>query len=319
MKVGVITAIGFIAGVAWPRVAGFRLGPAVPDSASASAVASSEAPTQNLPERGSHAAAAPGVPQNPPPATAPVVVATPAPAGVAPSAPTNAVPAAAAAPTAGAVNLSVGHGAVFACKSADGDSLKGGAACGTLPGLDNLVVPRLRKLADCPDAATASGGLHLIVHPDFSRGTVAVELGRGQGVGSPDALLACAKTDLAGAGASLAGIPHDNPRYSVSYRITFGAGGTAAPEAAGDRAETPPATPVAHTPRPTDDASGDVSAQVVWEVALVRDAPKTGRVVARLPRGTAVRLGSVKDGWYPVKYGDGFSAGGWVFRSALGK
>jgi hypothetical protein len=60
------------------------------------------------------------------------------------------------------------------------------------------------------------------------------------------------------------------------------------------------------------------SAQVVWEVALVRDAPK-GKIVARLPRGTPVRLGPVKDGWYPVKYGDTFSGDGWVFRGAVGR
>jgi hypothetical protein len=231
--------------------------------------------------------------------------------------------------------VTVGHGAVFACKSAEGDSLKGGTACGTLPGLDNLLIPRLRKLADCPDAATANGVFHLIVHPDFSRGTVGVELGRGQGVASPDALLACAKSDLAGAGGSIAGIPHDNPRYSVSYRLNFGAAGAAAPAPAAEHADTTPAPSVPHVARPIgrradstpalspsesiDDASGDGSAQVVWDVALVRDSPKTGKVVARLPKGTAVRIGSVKDGWYPVKYGDGFSAGGWIFRSALGK
>jgi hypothetical protein len=323
MKVGVITAIGFIAGVAWPRLAGVRLGPAVPDTGSASAVASSETPAPMGSERGAAHTSTAGTPAAPPnaPATAPVVVATPAPTAAAPSLPTNAasVPVAAAAPPSGAVNVTVGHGAVFACKSAEGDSLKGGAACGTLPGLDNLLIPRLRKLADCPDAAMANGVFHLIVHPDFSRGTVGVELGRGQGVGSPDALLACAKSDLAGAGGSIAGIPHDNPRYSVSYRLNFGAAGAAAPAPPAERADTPPAPAVVHATRPIDDASGDGAAQVVWDVALVRDSPKTGKVVARLPKGTAVRIGSVKDGWYPVKYGDGFSAGGWIFRSALGK
>jgi hypothetical protein len=69
---------------------------------------------------------------------------------------------------------------------------------------------------------------------------------------------------------------------------------------------------------PSDTAEG--SAQIVWEVALVRDAPKTGgKIVARLPRGTTVRLGPLKEGWYPVKYGDGFSGDGWVFRGAVGR
>ncbi len=69
-------------------------------------------------------------------------------------------------------------------------------------------------------------------------------------------------------------------------------------------------------------ARGDVAegtAQVVWEVALVRDAPKTGKVVARLQRGVTIRIGPVKDGWYPVRYGSGFASEGWVFRGAIGR
>jgi hypothetical protein len=60
------------------------------------------------------------------------------------------------------------------------------------------------------------------------------------------------------------------------------------------------------------------SVQVEWEVALVRDSPKTGKVIARLPRGTQVRVGPVKDGWYPVQYGTG-SGDGWVYRGAIGR
>jgi hypothetical protein len=59
--------------------------------------------------------------------------------------------------------------------------------------------------------------------------------------------------------------------------------------------------------------------QVEWEVALVRDAPKTGKVVARLPRGSRLLVGPVKDGWYPVTYGSGNSSQGWVYRGAIGR
>jgi hypothetical protein len=59
--------------------------------------------------------------------------------------------------------------------------------------------------------------------------------------------------------------------------------------------------------------------QVEWEVALVRDAPKTGKVLARLPRGTSIRVGPAKDGWYPVKYGSTYSSDGWVYRGAIGR
>jgi hypothetical protein len=69
----------------------------------------------------------------------------------------------------------------------------------------------------------------------------------------------------------------------------------------------------------TSDATTEGTAQVVWEVAIIRDAPKNGKVVARLQRGSALRVGPVKDGWYPVRYGEGFSGDGWVYRGAIGR
>jgi hypothetical protein len=90
-----------------------------------------------------------------------------------------------------------------------------------------------------------------------------------------------------------------------------------------------PAVSVTHTPDraphaevPVVHPSGtpaDGTAQVVWDVALVRDAPKTGKILARLPRGTTIHVGPVKDGWYPVKPGGGFAGEGWVFRGAIGR
>lgn len=275
-KVGVIAAIGFLVGVAWPRLAGVRLGPSVPESASAVA---SAAPPENV------SAAVPAASPN-----VPAVAAVPAPA-----------PTPSAAP---AVALTVGHGVVFACKTAGGDALKGGE-CGALPGLDGIVMPRLRKLAECPEAANNTGKMHVVVHVDFARGGVGVDLGRGNTVGTPDALLACAKTAMQGA--VMSGVAHENPRYSIAYSLTFG-------DASG--AATPQASPSA---KGGGDTGGDGSAQVVWEVAIVRDAPKTGKVIARLQRGTALHVGPAKEGWFPVKYGDGFANDGWVYRGAIGR
>ena len=48
-RVGVITAIGFLVGVAWPRMMGVRLGPSVPESASSSAAAGASPSEQVLP------------------------------------------------------------------------------------------------------------------------------------------------------------------------------------------------------------------------------------------------------------------------------
>jgi hypothetical protein len=284
-RVGVITAIGFIVGVAWPRLVGVRLGPSVPESASPSAMA--VAP----PSEPGFAATTP-----PQPTTVPSVDVAPAVA---------AVPAA-AAPKATEANVTVGHGVVFACKTSEGDSLRGGD-CGALPGLDSIVMPRLHKLAECPESAASSGKLHLIVHVDFSRSSLGVDLGRGHGVSAPDPLLACARTVL-GTDSGLAGIAHDNPRYSVAYAVTF----------AVDAATTPSAT-APSPPRPVGEGEEATTIQVVWEVAIVRDAPKTGKVVARLQHGSELHLGAPRDGWYPVKFGDGFASEGWVYRGAIGR
>jgi hypothetical protein len=307
MKVGVIAAVGFIAGIVWPRVAGVRLGPAVPEGASASVASASAEPGGQAPsERSARVVETEPQGGSVPAAPAAVVASAVTPASSGAEAPSS-------GPAAGP--LTVGHGAVFACKTSDGDSLKG-TACGAIPGFDALVVQRLRKLADCPEASGANGVLHVIVHPDFARGTVGVELGRGQSVSSPEPLLACARADVAGV--NLSGIAHDNPRYSVSYRVVFGTGDVAGASSAA-RVENASA---GSAPRPSshvqDEPPSEGTAQIVWEVALVRDAPK-GKIVARLQRGSSVRVGPVKDGWYPVKYGDGFAADGWIYRGALGR
>ncbi len=70
---------------------------------------------------------------------------------------------------------------------------------------------------------------------------------------------------------------------------------------------------------PSGSPAGLKPAQVEWEVALVRDSPKTGKILARLPRGSQVRVGPVKDGWYPVTYGSSYSSDGWVYRGAIGR
>ncbi len=288
-RVGAIAAIGFVVGVAWPRVAGVRMGPSVPGPIApvASAVV----------EPGVAAGVTSGAAQ-PAPVAAALVAAAQTVTTPSPSAPSN-------------LRVTLGHGSIFACKSASGDSLKA-ADCGTLTGLDDAVLPRLRKLSECPEASGASGKLRLVLHPDFSRGGVGAELGRNQGVSAPEPLLACARSALTGV--SIAGIAHENPRYSVSYVATFaGEGGAHAGAATED---TPPA-PTHSTASSVTSAEG--TAQVEWEVAIVRDEPKTGKVVARLQRGTEIRIGAAKDGWYPVKYGDGFASDGWVYRGAIGR
>jgi hypothetical protein len=278
LGVGAVALVGFVVGVAWPRLAGVRMGPSVPDSPAASA-------SEGEPPPGS---------SSPPAVAPPVPVALPsqvAPAPVAPS-------VAPAPVAAGGARLTVAHGAVISCKTAAGDSLKG-TECGTVTALDGLVLPRLRKL-DCPDANAAGGKVRLVVRADFARGSLAVDLGHDRSGPASAPLLACAKSALAPV--TLDGVAHDNPRYSVGYAVTLGA---------------PSAEPVNAPPPPAPAADG--TAEVAWDVAIVRDAPKTGKVLARLQRGTPLKIGTSKDGWYPVKYGDGFASDGWVYRGAIGK
>jgi hypothetical protein len=300
IKVGAMAAVGFAVGIAWPRLAGVRLGPSVPDSPSAS-VAARES--------------------NPPPSAAPseppAVVAAP--------------PATAASPPVIAVTPS--HGSVSACKTESGESLKA-AECGSLAGLDGVLLPRLRKLAECPAAAGVTGTLRLVARIDFEHG-VSIDLGRNHGgIPSADPLLACAKADVAGA--SVAHLSHEHPRYSVAYSVVF-ASEAPAGSAAANTSTAPTVASArqdgAHTEKEGVSAREGTAtvdsvvkgphdsetATVEWDAAIVRDEPKTGKIVARLPRGTALRLGSVKDGWYPVKYGDGFASEGWVYRGAIGR
>jgi Bacterial SH3 domain len=214
---------------------------------------------------------------------------------------TPVLPPDSAAPTAAAPppHVNVSRGSVSACRTPSGESLRAGE-CGSLSGLDAIVIARLRKLGDCPAATGVSGRLNLSVHADFDHG-ISASLGRGHGLSSPEPMLACVNGALAGAG--LAGIAHDYPKYTVAYGVTFSdSQPTAAAPAAGNATN-----------------AADGAAQVEWEVAIVRDAPKTGKVIARLQRGTALRVGSAKDGWYPVKYGDGYASDGWVYRAAIGR
>jgi hypothetical protein len=198
------------------------------------------------------------------------------------------------------IAVSVGRGVVTACKTSEGESLKG-AECGRTASLDRLVAKSLQKLAECPSAADNPDKVRLVVRADFVRGALAVSAHKGA---MSEALVACAKSALEGV--SLDGVPHVNPRVTVSYSVAFEAASTEPP------ADRPP------SPR-EETGTADHAAPVVWDVALVRDTPRTGRVTARLKQGTVVRLGPVQDGWYPVKFGDAFANDGWIYGAAIGR
>ncbi len=328
VKVGVIAAVGFIVGIAWPRVMGIRLGPSAPGEAAAAA-ASASAAAGRAPDAPPASVVAKG------PAAASAVA-----SATAPPAPSAAVAApASASASASAPTITIQKGSVLSCKTSDGDTKKG-KDCGSVPGIDRLVQPRVRKLASCQGAAGQAGKLSLVFTADFRAHKLTYDIGKSSTLSNTDALGPCLKAAFDGV--TTKDTPHDHQRYTVAYSAMFaaaGGGGGAALDddkvaSKGDKADKDrsersakgssddkdEASAPAEKPEKTEKAnlpSGE--AQVAWEVALVRDTPKTGGLVSRLPRGTKVKVGAAKDGWFQIKFGDGYAHEGWVYRGAIGR
>jgi hypothetical protein len=312
VKVGVIAAVGFVIGVAWPRVMGVKLGPNAPGEAAAAAASAAAS-----------AKAAGRAPEAPP-------ASVNAKSGLAGAPSSNASAGASTVTSAtvpsGPPQVSVQRGSVIACKTADGESKKG-KECGTLSGLDNVVPPHLRKLAQCSAAEGQTGKLSFVATAAFPSGGLSWDVGKSSTVGNIEGITNCLKTHFSGVTAT--GVAHEHNRYTVAYNVTF------APPAVDANAPKIDKTAKDDKTDGADKNAKDVSdkgdkpdappaaagseASVGWEVALVRDVPKTGGVVARLPRGTKVKLGAIKDGWYAIKYGDGFASDGFVYRGAIGR
>src|SRR5262249_37431325 len=144
-KVGVIAVIGFAVGVAWPRLAGIKLGPNAPG-------------TENASARAEPVASAP-----------PGSVVTPVPSGVPAPLPATAP----SVPLPPAVTSS--RGVVLWCRNEAGDLVRSGG-CGPSAGFDSLAVPRLKKLAACPAAEGASGKFLANFYLDFKWNKITVEV-----------------------------------------------------------------------------------------------------------------------------------------------
>ncbi len=274
-RVGVIAAIGFVIGIAWPKLAGVKLGPSAPAAAPQAAVSVGRAP------EASHA------------------VALVAPALVAPG--PSAKPSASGAPAGGAVIVTVAHGGVLSCRTEGGETLKGAKECGA-SGFDAVAQSRLKNLGQCTAAAGASGKLSAVFTLDYGSGRMDMNIGKSSTMPNAESFLPCLRTELSGV--SLKGLPHQHSRYVVAYSVHFEPASSAAP------VKSEPSG----RPAPAGEVGGAV---VAWEVALVRDTPKTGGVIARLPRGTKVTTtGAARDGWFMIRHADGE---GWVYRGAIGR
>lgn len=313
VKIGVIAAVGFVIGIAWPRLAGVKLGPTAPGEAAAAAAASASAA-----KAGRASDAKPDGKADAPPASVKAAKTEPT---------TSATVAASAASGGGPPQISVLRGNIVSCKTDEGESKKG-KECGGVAALDQVVGPRLKKLSTCAAAEGQTGKLSFMVQADFKGGHMTWDVGKSSTVGNHDGISGCLKTIFSGV--TLGGVAHEHPRYTVAYNATFSPSEKSEKDKAEAKDDKSSAKAKDEPPKKEDTKKDDDAkdekpiaaggeAAVAWEVALVRDTPKTGAVVARLPRGTKVKIGSSKDGWYAVKYGDGFASDGWVYRGAIGR
>lgn len=280
-RVLVLALVGFAVGIAWPKLTGVRFGPNAPGEAAANAT--------RAPEKSEAGAL-----------IAPV------------AAPSASAAVEALLPTV-ASTVKVAESFVLGCTSKDGETKKG-PDCGPYRELDKLAEPKLRRLILCPGARTATGHVSLVVSLDFAQRRLDASLGKSTALQNADAnaVLGCLRTDMENL--DIAALPHEHAKYTLVYKLDLEAGaqGAVAPAVVASVAPTPAAS--APTP-----AGGGTTAEVTWEVAIVRNAPRTGDVVTRLPRGSKLRLVSADNGWWSIRYGDGFASEGWVYRGAIGR
>ena len=187
--------------------------------------------------------------------------------------------------------------------------------------------PRVRKIATCSGVEGQTGKLSLTVNADFGSGRFWYDVNKTSTVQNLDAVTSCLKTAFHNTSAT--STPHEHQRYTVSYVAIFAPGNAAEEKTVADRGDKGSSEHAAADRGAKEAASGSDEkpatptsageAAVAWEVALVRDTPKTGTIIGRLPRGAKVKVGSTKDGWYAIKFGDGFATDGWVYRGAIGR
>jgi hypothetical protein len=197
-RVGIIAAVGFAIGIAWPRLAGVKLVPSVPVPAAA------EASAREL-------TGAPAEPKQPAAATPPPPVA--------PSAAAEKPPA---------ERLLVSDVQVASCRNEHG---KRSQACDRVD-FDRVAREPLRSLSSCAGTEDAAGVLSLGFDLDFQGDKIKnIQSGKSTSLeqDNVDRLLACARERFANV--SLAGIPHEQSSYTLYYRLELlaPAGGGAKP------------------------------------------------------------------------------------------
>lgn len=188
-RVGLIVTAGFLVGIIWPRIAGFKLVPSVPSQPA-------ESTSADL-------TGAPGDAKGP--------------ASAAPAAEPEAPPAA-TGPGAQLDRLQISEPQFLACKD-NGKKIK--EECDRIE-FDRLARPHIQALAACPGADKLVGVLSLGFDLDFSSQSVkSLKSGKSTSFNESEteALLDCERKEFSNV--SLVGIAHKHEAYSVFYKVEF--------------------------------------------------------------------------------------------------
>jgi hypothetical protein len=287
-RVGIIGVAGFVIGIAWPRVAGIKVGPSVPSDLAAKMEATATPP-------GSAASLAAGTPPSPSGSAA-----SPSLAGTAESA-------------AGQNQqlVVVGAGKIIRCYDKKDKKIED---CEKLL-FDPIAVKKLKELSKCPSAIGLEGKMTVNFEVNFDKKEVQVGRAKKGATTLPsttvNGILQCAAREFANA--SLEEVPHKYRRYSLAYALTFYPPGKR-PESAEDGKSAEESGPAAGSTTDETEASG--TAVVTVDTALLRKEPKSKEKVGRLVRGTKVKLLGRQNDWYKV---EADSNVGWIYRSVIGR
>ena len=187
-RVGLIVTAGFVMGIIWPRVAGFKLVPSVPSQPAESSSADlTGAPAQ---AKGT----APAVPEPAAEAELPVAAAPPS------------------------DRLRISEPQFLACRA---NGKKSKDECDHIE-FDRLARPHIQALASCAGADKLLGVLSLGFDLDFTSQVVKnVKSGKSTtfSESQTETLIECEKKEFANV--SLVGIAHKHEAYSVFYKIEF--------------------------------------------------------------------------------------------------
>lgn len=285
-RVGIIAFAGFALGIAWPKLAGVKVGPSVPSDLAAKVEATA----------GPSASAA-----APPPSAAP---AAPGSAALA---------ASASADSAVPQNqelVVVGAGKINRCFDKKDKKIED---CEKLL-FDPIAVKKLKELAKCPSAIGLSGKMTIGFEVNFDKKEVQVQKAKKGTTTLPsttvNGILQCGAREFANV--SLEEVPHKFRRYTISYALTFYPPGKH-PEGAEDGKSSDDGGAAAGAT--TDETEATGTATVSVDAAPLRKEPKGKEKVGRLVRGTKVKILGRQNDWYKVDSGQSV---GWVYRGAIG-